>query len=421
MYSRTQLPNGIRVLTSSVSHVRSVTICFFFGVGSRYESAELAGVSHLIEHMLFKGSRQYPTARAISEAIEGVGGVLDAETGKELTVFSTKTASQHFDLAMGLLADMVRHPLIDPDELEKERRVIIEELNMYRDSPQEWVNVLAEEAFWPGLPLGREVAGTHESVASISVEAMQTYRMSHYVPGKLVVSVVGNVEHEQVVASVQSLLGDWEVRPLPNWEPCPPPRETARVRLEQRRTEQTNFTLYTLGLRQDDPDYYVLVLLNAMLGGGMSSRLFQTVREEQGLAYDIGSSLATYHDTGAFVVSAGVEPKRTSATLRAILGELARLRSECVEDEELGRAKEYTKGRIALSLEDTHSVASWLGGQEALLGKVYELDETLAKINVVTPADVMRVSQALFDDTWLRLTIIGPHRQGATFERLLHL
>ncbi len=421
MYQRTHLANGIRLLTETVSHVRSVTIAYFFGVGSRYEAAELSGASHLIEHMLFKGSQAYPTARAISEAIEGVGGVLDAETGKELTVYSSKIASHHFDLAMGLLADMVLHPRFEPAELEKERRVILEELGMYHDSPQEWVGVLGEETFWPDLPLGREVAGTRETVASIGRAALLDYWASHYVPGNLVVSVVGNVEHEQVLDRVRALLGAWEAGDAPRWTPCSPPRETARIRLEQRRTAQTNLCLYTLGLRHDDPDYYALVLLNAVLGDGMSSRLFLAVREEQGLAYDVSSAPVTYHDTGAFVVYAGVEPRRTGAALRAILRELRRMRDEPVGAEELGRAKEYTKGRMALRLEDTHSVASWLGGQEALLGEVRELDETLALVDAVTAADVQRVAKTLFDDAWLRLALIGPHKQEAQFERLLHL
>ncbi len=420
-YVRSKLDNGIRVLTANVPHVRSVTICFYFGVGSRYETAQLSGASHLIEHMLFKGSRHFPVARDISEAIEGVGGMLDAETGKELTVYSTKTASQHFDLSLGLLTDMVRYPLFDPAELDKERRIIIEELNMYRDSPQEWVDVIGEETFWPDLPLGREVAGTQESVESISLDALQAYRTSHYVPGNLVVSIVGNVEHESVRDSVAALLGDWEPRPVPAFLACPPPRDTPRVRLEQRPTEQTNFCLYTLGLPTDHPDSHALVLLNTILGGGMSSRLFQSVREEQGLAYDVGSSPISYLDTGAFLVSAGVEPKQTGATIRAILQEMSRMRNEPIGEDELERAKEYSRGRIALSLEDTHSVASWLGGQEALLGHVREIDDTLARITAVTRADVQRVARELIDDAWLRLAIIGPNRQSTSYAKQLHL
>ena len=230
-YKKTVLGNGIRVVTDRLPDVRSVSLGLWVGTGSSHEDAAERGISHCIEHMLFKGTRAYPTARLISEAIEGVGGVLDAETGKELTVYSTKTAMEHLDLSLGLLADMVRHPVMDPDELEKERRVIVDELAMYRDSPQEWVGVLGEEAFWPGLPLGREVAGTRETVESIQLAALLDYRTSHYVPGNLVVSVVGNIEHDDLVARVARLLGDWEPREAPAYLPCPPPRDVPRLRL----------------------------------------------------------------------------------------------------------------------------------------------------------------------------------------------
>jgi predicted Zn-dependent peptidase len=421
MHARATLPNGIRLLTSRMPYVRSVSLIYFFGVGSRYETAATSGVSHLIEHMLFKGSERYPTAQVISETIEGLGGVLDAATDKELTVYSAKVASRHFDLAMGLIADMVRHPRLDPAELEKERRVIVEELSMYRDSPQDWVSVLGDETFWPDLPLGREVAGTKETVESITRDAMDAFRRSHYVPGNLVLSVVGNIEHEQALETATRLLGDWEPRDVPLWTPCPPPPDTARVNLEQRRTEQTNLCLYTMGISHTHPDYYTMVLLNAILGDGMASRLFIEVREQQGLAYDVSSAPVHYYDTGAFVVYAGVEPTRAEAALQAILNELGRMRGEPVSERELTRAKEYTKGRMALRLEDTHSVASWLGGQEALLGEVRELDEILARIDAVTAEDIQRLAATLFQDEWLRLALIGPHKDAQAFERILHL
>ena len=421
MHQRATLANGVRILTSRMAHVRSVSIIFFFGVGSRFESAQTSGVSHFIEHMLFKGSANFPTAQIISESVEGVGGILDAETGKEMTVYSAKIASHHFDLAMNLLTDMVRRPRFDPAEIEKERRVIIEELNMYRDSPQDWVSVLGEEAFWPGLPLGREVAGTRETVESLSRETMCAYMASHYAPSNLVVAVVGDAAHDDVVASVDLLLGDWTAGEASRWEPCEPPRQATRVRLETRRTAQTNLCLYTLGLSRTDPDYYALALLNAIFGDGMSSRLFLNVREHKGLAYDVSSSPAHYHDTGAFIVYAGVEPRQTLAALQAILVEMARMRDEPVNDGELARAKEYTKGRLALGLEDTHSVAWWLGGNEAMLGEVRELDDVLARIDAVSREDIQRVAQRLFVDEWLRLAIIGPNRGVVRIERALAL
>jgi predicted Zn-dependent peptidase len=421
MHERATLRNGVRILTDRMPHVRSVSIVLYFGAGSRYEEASQAGVSHFIEHMSFKGSERYPTAQSISEAIEGVGGVLDAGTEKELTVYSAKIASRHFDLAMGVLADMVRRPRLDPRELEKERRVIIDEIGMYRDSPQEWVSVLADETLWPGLPLGREVAGTRATVEGLTREEMETYHTRHYLPGNLVLSVAGEVEHGQVVEAAERLLGDWKPGELPRFVPCPPPAGVPRVRLERRDTEQSNLCLLVPGVAYNEPGYYTQALLNAILGDGMSSRLFLEVREQQGLAYEVGSGAASYHDTGSFVVYAGVEPDRIGPALRAILAELARLRLEPVPAEELQRAKEYTKGRMALRLEDTHSVAAWLGGQESLRREVLEVDDVMARMDAVSAADIQQLASTLFQDEWLRLAVIGPQDDVDAIDRLLEL
>jgi predicted Zn-dependent peptidase len=422
LHQRHTLPNGLRLLTYYMPFVRSASVSLFFRVGSRYEGADVAGISHLIEHMIFKGSNQYPTAQVISETIEGVGGALDAATDKELTIFSAKTADQHFELALRLLADMVQHPLMEEAELEKERRVIIEELNMYHDSPQEWVSVLADETLWPGLPLGREVAGTHQTVASISHAALSSYFATHYAPNNLIISVAGNVQHDQIVASVEELFGAWQPQPeLPLWQPCPLPAGVPRVRVEYRKTDQTNVCLLTPGTSHTSPDYYPSILLSAILGDGMSSRLFIEVREHLGLAYDVSTSPVSYYDTGTFVIYAGVEPKNAEATLRAILVELSRTRREQLSERDLARAKDYIKGRMALRLEDSHSIASWLGGQEALLDRVFELQEVFALIDGVTGQDVQHLADKLFTDDWLRLAVIGPHKDPASFERVLHL
>jgi predicted Zn-dependent peptidase len=421
-YTLVTLPNGLRLITAPMSHLRSVSVECFFVVGSRYESAELAGVSHFIEHMLFKGSEHYPTAQAISETIEGVGGILDAATDREVTAYSAKVASRHLELALELLADMILRPRFDPAELEKERRVIVEELSMYHDSPQDWVHVLADETLWPGgAPLGRDVAGTRESVLSISREAMIAYKTAHYTPGALVISVAGDISHEAVYALVAKLFGAWETAPAATWEPCPPPLDAKRVTFERRETEQANLSLIMPGIAHDAPDYYDLVVLNAILGDGMSSRLFQRVREEQGLAYDVGSGAIHYRDTGAFVVTAGVEPSHTTEALEAILSELARMRGEPVSEAELTRAREYARGRTTLRLEDTRSVASWLGGQEILLNHIVDLDEVLEELGRVTAERVQRLAQKLFRDEWLRLALVGPHGSEREYDELLHL
>jgi predicted Zn-dependent peptidase len=421
MHEKTTLRNGIRIITAEMPHVRSVSTALFFGVGSRFESAEEAGISHFIEHMLFKGAEHYPTAQAISEAIEGIGGVFNGGTGKELTGYTAKVSSDHFVDALDVLVDMVRHPLFDAQELEKERRVIIEELNMYKDSPQEWVQVLIDETLWPNLPLGRDEAGTRESVERVTRNQMRDYLAAHYLPNNLVVSVAGRVSHQQVVDEVERRLSDWEPRELPSFEPCLPPQGVPRVRLEYKRTEQANICLATPGVAHNDPARYALALLNGVLADGMSSRLFQEIRERQGLAYDVNSDVESYYETGALVIYAGVDPERAEATLRAILAELARLREEPVPVAELGRIKEYTKGRMVLRLEETHQVASGLGGEEILRNRITEIDEAMALIDAVTPEEMRQLAQRLFQEADLRLAVVGPLKDAKHFDRLLHL
>ena len=421
MHEKTTLRNGVRIITSEMPHVRSVSTALFFGVGSRFESTAEAGISHFIEHMLFKGSEHYPTAQAISEAIEGIGGVFNGGTGKELTGYTAKVSSDHFVDALDVLVDMVRHPLFDPQELEKERRVITEELNMYKDSPQEWVQVLIDETLWPNLPLGRDEAGTKESVERMTRNQMRDYLAAHYLPNNLVVSVAGKMSHQRVVDEVEQRLGDWEARELPRWEPCLPPQGVPRVRLEYKRTEQANICLATPGVSHEDPARYTLAMLNGVLADGMSSRLFQEIRERQGLAYDVSSDVESYYETGALVIYAGVDPERTEATLRAILAELARLQEEPVPAAELRRIKEYTKGRMVLRLEETHQVASGVGGEEILRNRITEIDEAIALVDAVTPEEMQQLAQRLFQESDLRLAVVGPLKDAKHFDRLLHL
>lgn len=421
MYQRVTLPNGIRVFTAEITHVRSVSIAFYFGVGARYEEDPIAGASHFIEHMLFKGAERFPTAQSISEAIEGVGGALDAATDKEVTVYSAKVASHHFLLAMDVITDMVRRPLMSAEEVEKERGVIIEELNMYRDSPADWVNVLADEAMWPGLALGREVAGSRETVERLTRDILLDYKARHYTPSNLVISIAGNVSREQAIEAVLERLGDWPASTAPIWRPCAIPTGAPRIHLETRPTEQTNLCLLTPGLSHTDQRHYALTLLNAALGDGMSSRLFIEIRERLGLAYDIGSAPTYYHDTGAFSISAGVEPSRAAPTIAAIAHELRRLRDQPIPPEELSRAKEYTKGRMALRLEDTATVAAWMGGQEIVTGEPLELDEVMERLDAVTAEDIQRLANDLFRTETMRLAVIGPRKGLAELERALEL
>lgn len=420
-YKRTTLDNGLRLLTAPMPGMRSASIALFFTVGSRYESRPLAGISHFIEHMLFKGTQQYPTARHISEAIEGVGGAFNGSTSKELTNYTARIPGEHLEEVLCVLADMVRRPLFDPEELKKERGVIIEELRSTKDDPQEWVSLLIDEAMWPDRELGRDDAGFEETVAKLQREQMLAYLDEYYRPNSLVISLAGNINEEHALGLVQRLFGDWQPAPHRSYEPCLPLADVAPVAIIDRPTEQVNLCLGTLGISYASPDYYAFMLANSILGDGMSSRLFQTIREEQGLAYDIGSYFNSYAETGNFVVSAGVDPKQTESAIRAIIQELTRLCETPVPSDELTRIKAYTKGSIVLGMEGTHQVASWLGSQESLRSDILNMDTMVALVEAVTPQDIQRVAQTCFAPEWRRLAIIGPckTRQAERLGKLL--
>ena len=407
-YERVTLQNGLRLLMAPMPGMRSASISFFFTVGSRYESNQNAGISHFIEHMLFKGSKKYPNARLISEAIEGVGGVFNASTGKELTHYSAKVPAEHALTVLEVLADMVHHPLFDPLEIEKERSVIIEELSSTRDEPQEWVGLLIDEAMWPRLPLGRDDAGYIETVSKIQRQQMLDYVDEYYRPNSLVISIAGNIDSHLIVEKCRCLFDNWQMREHANWEKCFPPEDTSPVLLIEKETEQVNLCIGALGIAYSSPDYYTLMLINAILGDGMSSRLFQVLREEQGLAYDIGSYFNSYAETGNFVISAGVDLTQVEAAIRAIGNELSNLCTTPVPVDELGRIKAYLKGGLLLGLEGTSQVSYWLGSQEALRGEILSAEEITARIEVVTSQDIQHLAQNCFAPQWRHLALIGP-------------
>ncbi len=420
-YTRTTLDNGLRLLTAPMPGMRSASIALFFTVGSRYESRPIAGVSHFIEHMLFKGTQQYPTARHISEAIEGIGGTFNGSTSKELTSYTARVPGEHLGEVMHVLADMVRQPLFEVQEMEKERSVITEELRSTKDDPQEWVGLLIDETMWPDLELGRDDAGFEATVAKLQHEQMRAYFEAHYRPNGLVISIAGNIDEARTIDLVQELFGDWQPGTLGSYGPCLPPLDTNPVAIIDKRTEQVNLCLGTLGISYTSPDYYAFMLANTILGDGMSSRLFQTIREEQGLAYDIGSYFSSYSETGNFVVSGGIDPSQTEAALRAIVSELNLICETPVAPPELARIKAYIRGSMLLGMEGTHQVASWLGSQESLRSTILDIDKMVALIEAVSAHDIQRVAQTCFAPQWRRLAIIGPckTRQAERLGKLL--
>ena len=421
VYQRTTLPNGLRILTAPMPQTRSVSVSIYIGAGSRYETQEQCGLSHFVEHLCFKGTERLPTAQAISEVIDSVGGIINAATDRELTVFYCKVARPHFELALDVLADLVRRPLFAPDELEKERRVVMEELAMIADFPSQQVEVLLDETVWPDQPLGRDVAGTEATVKALSRETALDYFRRQYVPNNAVVSVAGAVDPQEVAGRIACALSEWCPGAPGGWFPAVDSQHEPRVAIKYKATEQAHLSLAVRGLPLQHPDRYALSLLSVILGEGMSSRLVQELRERRGLCYDVHSYLSFFQDTGAFAVYAGVDPSRARETLGALVMELARLRDDGVSDEELARAKELAKGRLLLRMEDTRSVSDWLGGQELLMGQVRTVDEVTEKIDALTGDDLRRVARQLVVSNQLNLAAVGPFRSGRRFLSLLRL
>lgn len=343
MYKKTTLDNGLRVLTETMPHTRSVSICIFVGVGSRYEAEPQAGVSHFIEHLCFRGTTRRATSREISEAIEGVGGIINAGTDKELTVYWCKVAQTNLTLALDVLADIVRNSRFDPADIERERQVITEEINMSQDSPSQLVNMLIDELLWPQHPLGRDVAGTKESVAAITREMIVNYLTQQYLPTNTVVSIAGAGEQGKMVSTVEQALGKWAERKANPRYPAYKERPFPRLRIEAKETEQAHLCLALSGLPLLHPKRFTLDLLNVILGEGMSSRLFTEIRDRMGLAYNIHSYAEHFSDTGSVSVYAGVDPKNLQLAIKAILEQLSRLK-EPVPQAELTKAKELSKG-----------------------------------------------------------------------------
>lgn len=418
MYERTVLPNGLRILSSSMPHTRSVSIGIFVGAGSRYENDEHAGASHFLEHMLFKGSQKRPGPQIISSAIESVGGVLNASTDREMTVYWTKVARPHFLLGLDVLVDMLLHPTMPEEEVERERNVILEELAMTNDQPDARVDLLIDETLWPAQAMGRDIGGSKESVMSISRSMLIEYMGTQYRPNNTVIAISGNVTHEEVVDAVSRLLEGWEPATPMTFEPVREVPNGIRVSVEKRKTDQAHVCLGIPGLSMLDEQRYSLDLMNTVLGEGMSSRLFMEVRERQGLAYAVHSGNAHYKDTGALVVYCGVDPSKAEQALGAIMGELTKIR-ELIPEQELSNAKEFISGRLLLRMEDTRAVMGWMGGQELLLERVLTPDEIVEKLHQITSEQIAVMAQKLIVPENYKLAVVGPYRSEAKFRKLL--
>jgi predicted Zn-dependent peptidase len=408
------LQGGARVVMAPMQDRLSASLVFMFGGGSRLEDERLAGASHFIEHLFFKGTRRRPTSKEIADAIEGVGGFINASTDKELTVYWTRVPAEHLQLGLDVLADIVSNSKLAVDDVERERSVILEELKMYQDQPQDYALNLLEEIIWPGHPLGRDIAGTEESVARLTRDDILEYADAHYRMPNLVIGVAGAMDENETLAAIGSSVSlPSEANGVVSSAP-PAPLNGSNVLLRRKRTEQAHIGLGVRAQSYLDADRYALDLLNTVLGEGMSSRLFLNIRERLGLAYDVHSFTQKHRDTGHLGIYLGVDPKKAMEAIRAVLAEMHRLCDEDLTEEELHRAKEFTKGRLRLDLETTNGVAFWLTYQELLLGEIKDIDDELRMVDAVTAADIRRVANSVLRAP-IQAAIIGPFTRESAF------
>jgi predicted Zn-dependent peptidase len=408
------LAGGAKLVTAPMPERLSASLVFMFGGGSRLEDERHAGVSHFIEHLFFKGTQRRPTSKEIADAIEGVGGFINASTDKELTAYWTRVPAEHVELGLDVLIDIVSNSKLAPADIERERSVILEELRMYQDQPQDFVQNLFEDIMWPDHPLGRDIAGTEQSVARLTRDDILEYADAHYRLPNLVIGAAGAFGESELLEDVRRRFSlpaepDGQLIPLP-----PEPLHSPRVLMRRRRTEQAHICLGVRALSYLHPDRFVLDLMNTVLGEGMSSRLFLNIRERLGLAYDVHSFTQKHRDTGLLGVYLGVDPKQAVSAVNAVLAELQNLCDQELTEEELGRAKEFTKGRLRLELESTNGVSFWLAYQELLIGSIKTIEEEVALVDAITAEDVRRVANEVLRAP-IQMAVIGPFAKDAAF------
>jgi predicted Zn-dependent peptidase len=406
-YSLTTLPNGLRVVTVPMTGRDSAGVAIWVKTGARYESMKVSGVSHFLEHMLFKGTKTR-TTRQIKEEIEGVGGVLNAFTGEESTCYFAKLLVRHFPRALDVLSDMVNNATLSDTEMRKERTVILEEIKMYKDLPSHHVHDMMGELMWPNEALGRPISGTDESVKALTRSQMAAYKKSYYHPRNIVVSVSGTVEPDIIVRHVEERFNQKSPLPEASFEKIRVKQAKPRAAFCEKQTEQTHFVIGLRGLSRFHPDRYILGILNVILGSNMSSRLFEEVREKRGLAYEIRSGSSFYHDTGMLSVSAGVEKSKAPKALQVILRELEKFRNALVSESELRRAKDYFMSQLYMAIEDTLEHLLWAGERVLDGGEPPDHDKIRRSIEAVTREDIQKVARRLFVNQGLNLALIGP-------------
>jgi predicted Zn-dependent peptidase len=417
VFQRDTLDNGLRVLRADLPYAQSVAVMIMLAAGSRYESADVSGIAHFSEHMFFKGTERRPTARDIAGEIDAIGGEFNAFTGKESTTYYVKCAAEHRDVALDVLVDMLRNSRFDESEIEREKGVIIEEMNMYYDTPRDYIGGVYEQLLWGDQPLGRDIIGNKETIRDATRETFLGYLGRWYKPSRMVLGVAGRIG-DGLLERAQELLGDLGAEETGEPEPAAPYTD-GRVKVYTKPSEQAHVILGVPSRPLDHPDRYPLQLLATALGGGMSSRLFTEVRERRGLAYYVYGLNHSYTDAGTLYSQAGVDIARIDDAVSTIAAELRKIAAEPPAGEELEKARNFAKGRFVLQLESPQGLMMFGLRREVLEHRLPDPDEVVGKLDEVTADDVARVANDLLEPGRLRLAVIGPFDDASRFEPLL--
>ncbi|MDD5662011.1 MAG: pitrilysin family protein [Candidatus Omnitrophica bacterium] len=407
IYRRRILTNGLKIVTHEMPQRQSAALGIWIKVGGRFEHSGNKGIAHFLEHLLFKGTKNY-SCRRLKESIEGIGGSLNGFTSEECTCYLVKVPASHFNTGLKVLTEMVVNPTLPPKEIEKEKTVILEELKMYRDLPQSYVYELLDNLLWPGQPLGEPIIGTVGSVKSVNRKKLLDFKRKYYTASNIVVSACGNLDTDKLEQVVARAFSGFQHTKLNVFPAAKEKQGAPALTVLNKDTEQTHMALGFRSFKREHPLKHALGMLHIVLGANMSSRLFNELREKRGLAYEIGAAVKRFQDTGAFVVHAGIHNKKVPEAIKLILGELRKSSEELISDGEFKRAKEFYTGQLKLALEDTLDHMLWIGESTLMSDKTFSLDKIIAEVNRVEKSAIRAVARKIFRDANINLSLIGP-------------
>lgn len=423
MYKKIALDNGLTIIMADMPAMESISVGVWIGAGGRYEEKSKAGISHFLEHMVFKGTKKRP-AQALKEAIEGRGGALNGFTGEEYTCYLAKVLSKDAHIAVDVLSDMALNPKLSPDDFAKERFVILEEIKMYLDMPNHYVQELLAELLWPDQPLGMPLAGTSKTVSALTRDDLSDYKKAFYSPKNIVISIAGKLPVFNLVKVIEKNFKPASAMPRQEFVSADTVQKSPRANFFFKETEQTHIAMGLHGYSRFSEDKYKLDILHIILGGNMSSRLFQKVREEAGLAYEISSSIKHYHDTGALVISAGIDNKKVPKAVKVIIAELKKIKSGGVSKQEFIRAKEFYRGQVMMIFEETMHHMLWLGEKFMCADPEFRAKDVINKLDAVNIEDIRATAGVVLNSDKISLAIVGPTGKkdaGGIKKRLLDL